>query len=508
MSIVPRKNLFSIAGLAAFGLVFSLVACDGSSSVNVEEEPLPIGSGNALKQEKPADTALYKNEPDSAYCDSLIRKEVPYTCGDSLGIDGVYYRETGFLRQEAAGCTYKCEHNKWSFVPAKDIPDTAEIVSDELLFKHPSRVRMLLSKKCNAENEGLIESLATNTTGNPKGGTGYDYYRCEQGNWVERPAWVKCDTAGVTEGALCRLQTYFRGIQFGEDTWKCYKYAGSGSWNDADCPTEPEKECNEENKDAKEKLAFTNDTLFYKCSGTKWIETGLTEYNCSTGTETFGDTCSFEISGEKKYFRYDRNSEGYGRWIEAAFDPELGFCTLNSHDSWDREYGQKGDDYYYCSYLNGTTWLQTDLVPRQYTDPRKEGLTDEEYDVLDLPKDATVGALVGGLLEECVHDRTFNYFETNGMEDNETYDYCKPIHYYRYGDDGSWKEEIIYKSMGFYFDKPNNEICGEDEMCCAETEGAKYLYSAESTGPELIYQCVSGESVFVEYAGRYEKKSK
>ena len=121
MSIVPRKNLFSIAGLAAFGLVFSLAACDGSSSVNVEEEPLPIGSGNALKQEKPADTALYKNEPDSAYCDSLIRKEKPYTCGDSLGIDGVYYRETGFLRQEAAGCTYKCEHNKWSFVSAKDI---------------------------------------------------------------------------------------------------------------------------------------------------------------------------------------------------------------------------------------------------------------------------------------------------------------------------------------------------------------------------------------------------
>ncbi len=507
MSIVPRKNLFSIAGLAAFGLAFSIVACDGSSSVNVEEEPLPIGSGNALKQEKPADTALYKNELDSAYCDSVTRKEMPYTCDESLEIDGVYYRESGFMRPEASGCTYKCQNNKWTFVPAGDIPATEMVVTDYDRLAELESARMLHFKKCNSENEGLVESLATNSR-NPKGGTGYDYYRCEQGSWVERPAWVKCDTAGVTEGALCRLQTYFRGIQFGEDTWKCYKYAGNGSWNESSCPTEPEKECNEENKDAKEKLAFTNDTLFYKCSGTKWIETGLTEYNCSTGKETFGDTCSFEISGEKKYFRYDRNSEGYGRWIEAAFDPEMGFCTLNSHDHWDKEYGQKGDDYYYCSYLNGTTWLQTDLVPRQYTDSRKEGLTDEEYDVLDLPKDATAGALVGGLLEECVHDRTFNYFETNGMEDNETYDYCKPIHYYRYGDDGSWKEEIIYKSMGFYFDKPNNEICGEDEMCCAETEGAKYLYSAESTGPELIYQCVSGESVFVEYAGRYEKKSK
>jgi hypothetical protein len=360
--------------------------------------------------------------------------------------------------------------------------------------------------ECNADSEGLVH---VRVTGSPRFGEGYVFYRCEQGKWVERLAWVECDTAGVTEGELCRVQTRSPGMMGYGGSWNCYKYAGKGTWNGVDCPTEPEKECNAENKGAKEKVAFVNDTIFYRCTeGSKWAELSAGEYYCSTGNESVGDTCSFERDGEKKYFRYDSIPEADSRWVEAAFDPELGFCTLNSHDSWDREYGQKGDDYYYCSYLNGTTWLQTDLVPRQYTDSRKEGLTDEEYDVLDLPKDATVGALVGGLLEECVHDRTFNYFETNGMEDNETYDYCKPNHYYRYGDDGSWKEEIIYKSMGFYFDKPNNEICGEDEMCCAETEGAKYLYSAESTGPELIYQCVSGESIFVEYAGRYEKKSK
>ena len=494
------RHISAVAAAAfAASLAFSLVACDDSSSAKAEDAP-ESSSGTVLESSS-------SHELDSAYCDSVTRKEVPYTCGDSLGTDGIYYRESGFLRQEATGCTYKCQNNMWSFVPAKDIPDTATVVSDYGRLSESEFARKLIFKKCNAENEGLVQTLSTNSS-NPKGGTGYDYYRCEQGNWVERPAWVKCDAAGVTEGELCRLQTYFRGIQFGEDTWKCYKYAGNGSWNDADCPTEPEKECNEENKDAKEKLAFTNDTLFYKCSGTKWIEIDLADYNCSTGKEAFGDTCSFEMSGEKKYFRYDRNSEGYGMWTEAAFDPEMGFCTLNSHDHWDKEYGQKGNDYYYCGYRDGSAWLPTALVPHQYSDSRKEGLTDEVYDVLDLPKDAKAGTLVGGLLEECVHNRTFNYYETNGMEDGEKYDYCKPIHYYRYGDDGSWKEEIIYKSMGFYFDKPNNEICGEREMCCAETEGAKYLYSAESTGPELIYQCVSGESVFVEYAGRYEKKSK
>jgi len=491
---------FSAVAVAAFAtsLAFSLVACDGSSSVNVEEEPLPIGSGNALKQEKPADTALYKNEPDSAYCDSVTRKEVPYTCGDSLEIDGVYYRESGFMRQKAAGCTYKCQNNEWTFVPAEDIPATAMVVSDYDRLAESVSARMLFFKKCNAENEGLIESLATNTTGNPKGGTGYDYYRCEQGNWVERPAWVKCDTAGVTEGALCRLQTYFRGIQFGEDTWKCYKYAGNGSWNDADCPTEPEKECNEENKDAKEKLAFTNDTLFYKCSGTKWIEIDLADYNCSTGNESVGDTCSFERDGQKKYFRYDSIPEADSRWVEAAFDPELGFCTENDGNYWRRRYAKKGEEYYYCDV---NSWLPTKFVPRQYTDSRKEGLTDEEYDMLDLPKDAKVGDRASGLLEYCEHNKTLGFDYPN------VYDYCFSPNHYRYRGDGKWSRETIEDIHADDIDL-DSLPCGGSTWCCTETEGMKQrangYYFDE---PEVIYQCISGETVLVERLwNRYEKK--
>ena len=495
MSIVPRKNLFSIAGLAAFGLAFSIVACDGSSSVNVEEEPLPIGSGNALKQEKPADTALYKNEPDSAYCDSLIRKEVPYTCGDSLQIDGVYYRESGFMRPEASGCTYKCQNNEWTFVPAEDIPATAMVVSDYDRLAKLESARMLFFKKCNAENEGLIESLATNTTGNPKGGTGYDYYRCEQGNWVERPAWVKCDTAGVTEGDFCRLQTYFRGIQFGEDTWKCYKYAGNGSWNESSCPTEPEKECNAENKGAKEKIAFTNDSLFYKCSGTKWIEIDLADINEG---ESVGDTCSFERDGEKKYFRYDSIPEADSRWVEAAFDPELGFCTENDANYWARAYAKKGDEYYYCS---GTAWVATNLVPRQETDPRKEGLTDEEYDMLDLPKDAKVGDRASGLIEYCDYGRLLD------LPGATAYDYCFSPNHYRYRGDGSWTAETLDELHEDEIDL-DSLPCGGSTWCCAETEGMKRRVFVSFDEPEVIYQCVSEEIIVVEHLwNRHEEKS-
>ena len=138
MSIVPRKKLFRIAGLAALGLAFSLVACDDLSSAKAEDAP-ELSSGTVQESsssdapESSSGTVLESSsshELDSAYCDSVTRKEVPYTCGDSLGTDGIYYRESGFLRQEATGCTYKCQNNMWSFVPAKDIPDTATVVSD------------------------------------------------------------------------------------------------------------------------------------------------------------------------------------------------------------------------------------------------------------------------------------------------------------------------------------------------------------------------------------------
>ena len=174
------------------------------------------------------------DEKDSAYCDTLKAAAPPYECNESLMVDGYYYAFTGHVYPGLGGCTFKCQHNEWSFVPAKDVPEDAKKFSDYDIVARPEEVGMLNFKKCNADNEGLVDSLSTGSS-NPKGGSARVYYRCEQENWVESPAWVACDTAGVSEGEICRLQTSSRGSQFGSDIWECYRYAGNGAWEEQEC---------------------------------------------------------------------------------------------------------------------------------------------------------------------------------------------------------------------------------------------------------------------------------
>ena len=344
------------------------------------------------------------------------------------------------------------------------------------------------------DKEGAIE---TREDGNAKYGYSYKYYRCETGAWTERPASVLCDTAGVSKGGICRVQTNFAGFQFGKSSWTCYKYAGKGAWEETNCPAGPDKECNEENKGARELLTLTNDALFYKCMGEEWVEMSMEDYYCATGKEVVGDTCSFELSGKKYYFRYDSVDTDVGKWTEGTFDPELGFCTVRDDMYWKRPYAKKGEEYYYCA---ATAWLPTSLVPRQYTDPRKEGLTDEEYDKLDLPKDAKVGDRADGLLEYCDFNRDMGDLESH------VYDFCYSVNHYRYREDGSWTKETLE-------DKHEDEVnldslpCGGSTWCCAETEGMTQRTFYAFDQPERLYQCVSGEVVLVEYLwNRYEKK--
>ena len=251
------------------------------------------------------------------------------------------------MRPEASGCTYKCQNNKWTFVPAGDIPATEMVVSDYDRLAELESARMLHFKKCNSENEGLVESLATNSR-NPKGGTGYDYYRCEQGSWVERPAWVKCDTAGVTEGALCRLQTYFRGIQFGEDTWNCYKYAGSGSWNDVDCPADQDKKCDAESEGVLDSSWSGNnpkygEMMYYRCESGSWAERGQW-VTCDMEGVAKGDTCR-KIEHKGSFYQYPKERvfvyEGDGTWKELPSEqPQNDFPNCSDF--------KDGDETLYC----------------------------------------------------------------------------------------------------------------------------------------------------------------
>ena len=384
--------------------------------------------------------------------------------------------------------------------------DSSSASSDDTPKSSSSVVPESSSEKCDVkvedcdalpatcDKEGAIE---TREDGNAKYGYSYKYYRCETGAWTERPASVLCDTAGVSKGGICRVQTNFAGFQFGKSSWTCYKYAGEGAWEETNCPAGPDKECNEENKGARELLTLTNDALFYKCMGEEWVEMSMEDYYCATGKEVVGDTCSFELSSKKYYFRYDSVDTDVGRWTEGTFDPELGFCTVLDDMYWKRPYAKKGEEYYYCA---GTAWLPTSLVPRQYTDPRKEGLTDEEYDKLDLPKDAKVGDRADGLLEYCDFNRDMGDLESH------VYDFCYSVNHYRYREDGSWTKETIE-------DKHEDEVnldslpCGGSTWCCAETEGMTQRTFYAFDQPERLYQCVSGEVVLVEYLwNRYEEK--
>ena len=349
------NRISAVAAVAfAASLSFSLVACDNSSLAKAEDVPESSSavqeSSSSNEPESSSGTVPESSaslELDSAYCDSVTRKEVPYTCGDSLEIDGVYYRESGFMRPEASGCTYKCQNNKWTFVPAGDIPATEMVVSDYDRLAELESARMLHFKKCNSENEGLVESLATNSR-NPKGGTGYDYYRCEQGSWVERPAWVKCDTAGVTEGALCRLQTYFRGIQFGEDTWNCYKYAGSGSWNDVDCPADQDKKCDAESEGVLDSSWSGNnpkygEMMYYRCESGSWAERGQW-VTCDMEGVAKGDTCR-KIEHKGSFYQYPKERvfvyEGDGTWKELPSEqPQNDFPNCSDF--------KDGDETLYC----------------------------------------------------------------------------------------------------------------------------------------------------------------
>lgn len=267
-----RKSSFVII---AFAASVALVACDDSSSASDDEVPessefVPKSSGavpgssasmpessaipessvtpvsSAIPESSNNDALsayyeLFKSsssfEPDSASCDSVISSAYPYECSDSLQIDGVYYSMSGYFRSVGRGCTYRCQDNKWSYVSA--IPDGAEHFSDMDMGPPSEEIKKFLFKKCNAGNEGVVDSLSTGS-GNPKGGTGRDFYRCEQGNWVKSPAWVACDTTGVTVGDVCQKNVYSRGIQFGDDTWLCYKYTDEGTWESTDCPEEGE----------------------------------------------------------------------------------------------------------------------------------------------------------------------------------------------------------------------------------------------------------------------------
>lgn len=499
------RHISAVAAAAfAASLSFPLAACDDSTSAKAEDVP-ELSSG--AEPESSSGTVLESSASqkiDSAYCDSVTRKEVPYICGDSLGTDGIYYRESGFMRQEATGCTYKCQNNMWSFVPAKDIPDTATVVSDYDRLSESEFARKLNFKKCNAENEGEVR---TGWSGiNPKYGSEV-FYRCEQGTWVDREASVKCDTAGVAIGAICRVEMNATSIGVGVVYTRAYTYEGAGTWTllletsdtgrrlNIGGLSQMEEKCFPENEGAKAHLIYGIEPdvigFYYMCSGGKWTEIDETNYRCTTVNTAVGDTCSYESGDSTLHFlfMYVIDYQDFwheNTWVESTIDPEFGYCPHTFTDPTELTYIQKDGKFYYCDFGK---WVTAGFVPHQETDPRKEGLTDEEYDVLDLPKEATVGDRVGGLLENCFDNVRV---DLGGPDEwySETYDYCLSKNYYRYRENGTWTLETEEEKDSVKYRWPPE--------CTPESEGMEYSYLPQSRDPGKIYKRIGVRPATIE----------
>lgn len=508
------KDMSCFFRISAFAVIasvsFSLAACDDSTSAKAEEVPesssiAPELSSGTVQESSSSDApesfswpvleSSSSHELNSAYCDSVTRKEVPYTCGDSLEIDGVYYREDVYTRPKAAGCTYKCQNNEWTFVPAKDIPDTAMVVSDYDRLSESEFARKLNFKKCNAENEGEVR---TGWSGiNPKYGSEV-FYRCEQGTWVEREASVKCDTAGVAIGAICRAEINATSIGVGVVYTRAYTYEGAGNWNllletsntgrrfNIGGLAKMTETCSSENEGAKAHLIYGVEPdvigFYYMCSEGEWTEVDETNYRCTTVNTAVGDTCSYE-SGDSTlhflfmyadYYRDDFYHENV--WVESTVDPDLGYCPQAYTQGTEPTYIQKDGKFYYCYFGK---WVTAGFVPHQETDPRKEGLTDEEYDVLDLPKEASAGDRVGGLLENCFDNVRV---DLGGPDEwyYEMYDYCLSKNYYRYRENGTWTLETEEEQKAIQYSGPPE--------CTPESEGMEYSYLPLSRDPGRIYK--------------------
>ena len=239
-------------------------------------------------------------------------------------------------------------------------------------------------------------------------------------------------------------------------------------------------------------LVRDGENRYYRKINNRWAEVDTLSYVCS---DAIGDTCSLEKDGATEYYCYEQA----GWSLCGSFKKGLGLCSIETDPSAIELDGK----YYYCDL---DRWYSTALVPHQDTDPRKEGLTDEEFDVLDLPKEASVGDRMGGLLERCEYNKKFTVFKPGETNEyiKEMYNHCEPVNYYRYRKDGSWTletEEEYLSAEDALFEVP----------CTEKTVGTKSVELSHGGSPERIWQCVCN-SVGCAYYGveynfsRFEKK--
>lgn len=186
---------------------------------------------------------------------------------------------------------YKCGDGKWSILREKNIDDDGNVLDSasvipfaELGVKH-----LYDFKKCNADNEKLVDSLPSLDSKLAS----YDFYRCEQGAWVQRGPSVTCDIAGVSIGDTCKRAPFV-----GSSLEEIYVYAGDGIWEESKTVhlAPLTKDCSAENEDSyvtqvdtivKIGASPAYETSYYHCESNEWkrVDCPAPETACTNNVE-------------------------------------------------------------------------------------------------------------------------------------------------------------------------------------------------------------------------------
>ena len=206
---------FSAVAAIAFAtsLSFPLVACDDSSSASGDDVPESSDSGSALGSSGSVPAGM-----EGLPHDVLVTYPLLPACGDGVG------RPEGSCNTitEADGIVYRfeCVGTKWVYNQSCQEP---KCQTANAQFE-PECVL----QECNAEIEGLVEHMTPGY--HPGYQSPVEYYRCEQGEWLQVEASAACDTAGVSVGDVCDMRLAYGGAKYGHDLFNCYKYLGDGAW--------------------------------------------------------------------------------------------------------------------------------------------------------------------------------------------------------------------------------------------------------------------------------------
>lgn len=338
MSDASKKSvLFSLVSVAACGLVFSLAACDDSTSVGNDEA---------------ADSSSSVIAPESS--------SVPESSSDETTLSG----EDG-----------------------KAVFDKDPNGGDHLFFYDDQGEKLKNFPICGAENEGAVDSLIG---GNGKYGYETYYYKCKKGIWYETDASVTCDTAGVKVGSVCKVKVGTSSwMNSGDGVWRYYVYEGDGSWKQSD----DRVNCDTTGKAVGSICVAKNNpnTIWYRSfiyAGDGIWEDFLTIHGSmdGKGVREFGSglhmprecTAENELDREKLVFDVDSDSVAYyfkcmgGEWIEieeTEYDSAVGKCDAENEglvdSTWSNDnYKYANMMYYRCeagSWVKRDQWITCDM---------------------------------------------------------------------------------------------------------------------------------------------------